>query len=159
MLSQEVIKQLNQVIENCLVKNKFELVELILHSGERGLNLTLLIDKPQGGINLGECIKINRELNLILEENNILPGDYFLEVASPGLDRSLKTAHDFLRCLNKEVVFFLNALVKGKGQWQGVVKEVEGEAVVIDLAGESLALPLEMISRAQLVIATNVRGK
>ncbi len=152
MLSAQVLANLNPVINDCLAKSGYELVELIARSEKGGLVLVLLVDKPQGGITLGECIKFGRALNLALAEKNIVSGDYSLEVASPGLDRPLKTIKDYLRCLNKEALFFLNDLVGGKSQWQGYIKKVAKEVVVIDATGISLSLPLEKISQAKLVI-------
>ena len=114
--------------------------------------MRVLVDKFAGAITLGECALLNRRLGYILEEKNIIVGDYVLEVSSPGLDRPLKSSKDFLRVLNKEAVFFLNDLVNGKCQWQGVINQVGQATVFLKVADQLLEIPLVKINKAQLVI-------
>jgi len=54
--------------------------------------------------------------------------------------------------LNKQAVFFLNDLVSGKCEWQGLISRVSQTAVFIDRPGESLEIPLIKINKAKLVI-------
>jgi len=111
----------------------------------------LFADRPQGGINLEECALLNRLMRQGLDEKKILNGQYALEVSSPGLDRPLKTKADFIRCLNKQAVFFLNDLINGKLQWQGIIKKVGEAAVFIEQEREDLEIPLIKINKAKLV--------
>jgi len=129
-----------------------ELVDLIYrHENKRSI-ITILADKLPGGITLQECALLCRQLKHLLEEKNIIEEDYVLEVSSPGLDRSLKNKKDFQRYLNKEAVFFLNDLLNGKCQWQGIINEVSDMAVFVQSTGQVLEIPLTKINKAQLVI-------
>ena len=152
MINQEIITQLNKIVRDHLAENRLELVELIHRYEGRDLVLRLLVDKPKGGITLGECALLNRKIGDILDENDILPGHYILEVSSPGLDRLLETKEDFMRCLNKQAVFFLNDLVSRKCEWKGLISRVSETAVFIDRLGESLEIPLIKINKAKLVV-------
>jgi ribosome maturation factor RimP len=127
-------------------------VDLIFRNDANKLILRILVDKPAGGITLGECAVVNRRLNDLLAEKNIIDGDYILDVSSPGLDRDLKSQKDFLRCMNKEVVFYLNDLIDGKCQWQGLVRKVDQMNVFIDNLGVVLEIPLININKARLII-------
>jgi ribosome maturation factor RimP len=161
-----LIKDLKELISLRLGQENLELVDLFFNQEGRKLILRILVDKPagnglastsqshkpEGGITLGQCALLNRQLGVLLEEKNIIAGDYILEVSSPGLDRRLSTQKDFLRCLNKEVVFFLNDLVNGKCQWQGLVSKVDERSVFIQNSGQILEIPLVKINKAQLVI-------
>jgi ribosome maturation factor RimP len=155
LLKETLIQELKLLFSGWMESQSFELVDLIFRSDNQRLILTVLADKqPQGGITLQECALLCRELKTILEEKNIIEGDYVLEVSSPGLDRPLKNQKDFLRSLNKEVVFFLNDLVNGKCQWQGVVYRVDEAGVFIQIQKDLgvLEIPLIKINKAQLVI-------
>ena len=152
MVKEELIKALNVLISRHLESKNFELIDLISRFDGQRLILTVLADKPQGGITMQECALFCCELKNLLEEKNIIEADYVLEVSSPGLDRVLKRQKDFLRSLNKEVVFFLNDLVNGKCQWQGIVNRVGESTVFIQVADEILEIPLIKINKAQLVI-------
>ena len=152
MANEGLIEQLEDLFSGFLENKGFDLVELAHQYGGPKLILTVLTDKPQGGITLAECARICKELKNQLEETNIIPGDYILEVASPGLDRPLKSGKDFRRALNKEVVFFLNDPVSGKIQWQGIIQQADENSVFVQAAGEVLGIPLLKINKARLVI-------
>ena len=152
MVKEVLIKEVNVLISACLESKNLELIDLIYRSEGAKLILTVLVDKPHGAITLQACALLCRQLKNFLEEKNIIEGDYVLEVSSPGLDRPLKSKKDFLRSLNKEVEFFLNDLVNGKCQWQGVISKVDETTVFIQAPGEILEIPLIRINKAQLVI-------
>lgn len=151
MVSREILAELNRIISGELAKDNFELVELA-HRYEGGaLVLRLLADRPQGGITMDECAGLNRTLGQLLEEKDIIPERYILEVSSPGLDRPLITKKDFTRCLNKEAVFFLNEQIEGKLQAQGKIISAGDTSVSIEYSGKVLEVPLTKINKAKLV--------
>jgi len=180
MIKESLAEELKNLIGNYFSNQQVELIDLSFRYEGSKLILTVLVDrpagsglasgsqsyrpagsglasgsqshKPAGGITLGECALLNRQLGAIFEEKNIIDGEYVLEVSSPGLDRDLKTQKDFLRCLNKEAVFFLNDLINGKCQWQGLVDRVDETSVFIQSSKETLEIPLIKINKAKLVI-------
>jgi len=160
MTSPELSAELNKVISEFLSANGYELVDLIFRLEGRDQVLRLLTDRLEGGITMDECASLNQRIGQLLDEKGVINSRYILEVASPGLDRNLVTKKDFLRCLNKQVVFFLNALINGKYQWQGIVMKVEEPSVFIDICagsqssptGQILEIPLASINKARLVI-------
>ncbi|WP_245803886.1 ribosome maturation factor RimP [Geothermobacter hydrogeniphilus] len=64
--------------------------------------LRLFIDKP-GGVTLDDCADLSREVDPLLEVEGLIPHAYRLEVSSPGLDRPLKKAADFVRFVGERV--------------------------------------------------------
>lgn len=152
-MDRETLKQeINSSVKDLFLAQGFVLVDIILRQDGSGLLLSLLADRPQGGINLEECSLLNRLIRQELAEKNILTGEYSLEVSSPGLDRPLKTKEDFKRCLNKKAVFFLNDLVGGKCEWNGLISNVNETSVFVGQGGEVLEIPLIKINKAKLVI-------
>ena len=140
------------MFEQKFANQGFELVDVICRQEGAQLFLSILADRLGGGINLGECAQISRQISRELDERNIIASGYRLEVSSPGLDRLLKKERDFLRSLNKKAVFFLNDLINGKCQWQGIISKVDQATVYLQVAGEILEIPLIKINKAQLVI-------
>ena len=151
-MDREILKQeITLLVRDLFTAQGFVLVDIISKQNGSGLLLSLLVDRPQGGISLDDCGLLNRLVRQALEEKNIFSGQYSLEVSSPGLDRPLKTKNDFKRCLNKQVVFFLNDLVNGKCQWQGIISKADDASVFILDAGQLLEIPLIKINKAQLI--------
>ncbi len=50
--------------------------------------LRIFIDKPEG-IDLNDCEKVNNAITDILDEEDYIKEQYFLEVSSPGIERKL----------------------------------------------------------------------
>lgn len=147
-----VINELEAFLSDFLRGRGLDLVELIYRYEGRDLYLRVLADKPGGGISLGECALLNRELSDVLDEKNILQDRYILEVSSPGLDRPLKAENDFLRFLNKSVKFFLSDKISGKLEWDGVIQRVSDGKVYIETTAGSLEIPLDKINKARQII-------
>ena len=151
-MDRQILKnEIDLLIKELFAARGCVLVDIISRQDGLGLSLGLLADRPQGGISLEECSLLNRLVRQTLDEKNMFAGEYSLEVSSPGLDRPLKTREDFMRCLNKQVVFFLNGLVNGKCEWKGTISKVNETSVFIDQAGGVLEIPLIKINKAKLV--------
>ena len=149
---QELELELKLLLNNYLKEQGLDLVDLIYRYEGRSLVIRILTDKPEGGISIGECAKLNRDICLILDEKDTLKEGYILEVCSPGLDRPLVTKSDFLRCINKAVRFFLHEPINGKMELEGLISKVEDEAVYINIKGEILQIPLIRIMKAKQII-------
>lgn len=93
----------------------YELVELELAA--RGL-LRVFIDAP-AGIRMEDCEKVSHQLSHVLTVEDV---DYErLEVSSPGLDRPLKKAADFVRFAGEEVTVRLKRPLEGRRNFEGVL--------------------------------------
>ena len=56
--------------------------------------LRVYVDR-EGGITIDECEAISRELSSILDKNDPISNNYFLEVSSPGIERKLRQDEHF----------------------------------------------------------------
>jgi len=149
---QEIIAQLQNIIDDYLKIQGLHLVDLIYRHEGRDLIVRILVDRPEGGITVGECSELNNRITSLLDEKDILQTRYILEVASPGLDRPLKTKNDFLRCTNRRVGFFLNEPINGKIELEGLISKVENDSVYIESKNEIIGIPLIKINKAKQVI-------
>lgn len=152
MLNSQLIEQVKDTIAAFLDNSGFYLVEISNSYQGNALVLRIIVDKPEGGITIDECARINNQISNILDEKNILQQRYILEVSSPGLDRPLITKNDFLRCINKEVRLFLSEVINDKREIEGVVSKVEGDSVYIDTGDGICEVPLPKITKAKRII-------
>ncbi|MFA5725433.1 MAG: ribosome maturation factor RimP [Candidatus Omnitrophota bacterium] len=149
---ESLVNELKVFLEDFLRSRNLDLVDLIHRYEGRDLVLRILLDKPEGGISIGECAGLNREISDLLDEKSILQEKYILEVSSPGLDRPLETEKDFLRCLDKKVKFFLNELINGKLEWDGTIAGVNSGIVYINTQAGTMEVPLARINKAKRII-------
>jgi ribosome maturation factor RimP len=152
MDKQDLTPELQAIVADCLKRGGFELVDIIYRYEGRDLFLRILADRPEGGINLAECSRLNKEIGLALDEKDLFPGRYILEVSSPGIDRPLETKKDFLRCLNTMARVFLRQALENKMEILGLIQAVEDDRIVLDIGGESREIPLNNIVKAKQVL-------
>ncbi|MDZ4084963.1 MAG: ribosome maturation factor RimP [Bdellovibrionales bacterium] len=116
--------------------------EFVGSGGSRALRV--YIDKiGEGGVSIEDCSNVSRGLNLLLDVDDVIPGGaYNLEVSSPGLERSLRTAAHYRRAIGKRVQIKafesfteLNPqLEEGLRAKLGKAKQLEGLVVGIENA-------------------------
>jgi len=152
MYREEIVGRLRELSRSYLSAQGFELVDFTYRRQGRQLVLSILADKPGGGITIDECSRLNSSFGRILDEKNILQEGYVLEVSSPGLDRPLINRNDFLRCINENVHFFLKEPVEGKIEIEGLAREVKEDMVEVDVGGKIIQIPLGKINKAKRVI-------
>ena len=138
---------IENTIEPVVTGMGYELVDLQASNGGRFLRL--FIDKPQG-INVDDCAAVSRQLARVLEVEGI---DYDrLEVSSPGLDRPLRKAADFVRFAGQKAELRMRRPdASGRRKFAGMLKGAEAGQVRVEIDGQTVALALEDIERARLV--------
>lgn len=115
----------------------------------RGAVLRLFIDHDDG-INVDDCALVSHEVSGVLDVEDPIPGDYNLEVSSPGLDRPLFELSHFERYQGESMQLTLLAPVAGKRKMTATLVAVDGDTLVMELDGESLRVPYSQVDRARL---------
>ncbi|GHD59958.1 ribosome maturation factor RimP [Jeongeupia chitinilytica] len=123
----------------------YELVDLEL--AHNGL-VRVFIDKP-GGITVDDCVTVSNHLTRLFMVEEV-PYER-LEVSSPGVDRPLTKPEDFTRFAGEKVRIKLRLPLPDKRKkLLGTLIGLEDGAVVVDVDGERLALPLTQIDKVRL---------
>lgn len=104
--------------------------------------LRIYVDKEPGGITLNECETVSRALSAALDEADPIPQNYYLEVASPGVERRLRMPEHFRRYLGAQVDVGLYRARNGTKQLTGILRTYDGERIGLDCGGEQVELPL-----------------
>jgi ribosome maturation factor RimP len=130
----------------------YEFVDLHLKTEHGRQVLRLLVDRP-GGITLGECATLSREVSPHLDVSDPLRGNYVLEVSSPGIQRPLKRTEDFERFRGEQVVVKTGKLIDGRKTFRGtnLGLDTQGSLMIEDReTGRSFAISLDDVLRAHL---------
>ena len=129
----------------------YELVLLEFSPHKGSAMVRLFIDAP-GGITLGDCEKVSREVEGVLDVEDPIPQNYRLEVSSPGLDRPLVKLAHYERFAGSVAKVQLVAPRNNRRKFQGVLKGVKDGRVVLDTADAgTVEFGLDEIERARLV--------
>ncbi len=153
MHNEELAVMLKGLIGDFLSEQGLDFVDLICRYEGSGLVLRVLVDTFEGGISLGECMRLNRQISIMLDEKDIIKTSYTLEVSSPGLDRLLKNQKDFMRCLGREIRVLLLEAVEGKMEFIGEVKEAKEEFLLLGIDTGVVTIPFGKIMKAKQIIS------
>lgn len=99
-----------------------------------GGTVRILVDAV-GGINLDAIAQLSRSVSRALDERDLIPGRYTLEVSSPGLERPLRTPEHFRRAAGSEVRVKTRAGFDGPRRLTGKLEAVADDG--FDLRSES----------------------
>ena len=125
---------------------EIEIVDVEFKQGHSP-SLTVYID-TETGVDLDTCEKFHREIDPALDELDPTFGaPYTLNVSSPGLDRPLKTARDFQKCLGEKVEIKLFAPLKGKKNFEATLVNFDENCVVLEEKGEEWKLERAKIAK------------
>ena len=131
----------------------YELVEVEFAPGPGGGTLRFYIDKPretEKGIDAEDCAKVSHALLDSIEVDDPLPGDYSIEVSSPGLDRVLRTPEHFARYVDNRVKVELQVPRDGRKRFTGMLRRADGESIQMDVDNFSVSIRFAEIQRARL---------
>ena len=106
----EIEKAVETLLEPCLEKEGIELVD-VEYVRERDWILRIFIDKEAGAL---------------LDEKDLIAGNYLLEVSSPGIDRILKKDKDFRRFAGSDVDVKLYAPLNGRKELKNFTARLDG---------------------------------
>ena len=142
-----VEKSVWEMAESLLAGSGVELVD-VEYIKEKDRYLRVFIDKPEG-IGIEDCQSLSERLEKLLDERDVIPEQYILEVSSPGLDRVLKKPRDFERERGKQVDVSLYEPMDGEKLVVGTLAGFDGAALTLE--GRE-PIPKEKIAQVRLHI-------
>ena len=134
------------VLEKTLPGLGYELVDFELTA--QG-DLRVFIDKPEG-ITVEDCATVSNHLSRLFMVEDV---DYkHLEISSPGLDRPLKKAADFVRFTGSMVKLKTRLPVDGQKNFIGRIESFDEAAQTIVLAfdGKTAQIELSNVDKARI---------
>jgi ribosome maturation factor RimP len=157
------IERVREVADRVAVSSGLELVDVEFRGGGKSRMLRIVIDKP-GGVTHEDCANLSREVGIILDVEDAVPGSYLLEVSSPGLDRKLSRAEDFEKFVGSRIKLMTREPLNGNRHFEGKLESFQNGQLMLDLtpakkkkkpqhteAPQRLEVALENVEKANLV--------
>src|SRR5690625_895660 len=101
-MGKSVRERTEELLQPILDEMSLELFDLQYVKQGPEWYLKIFVDKKEGGITIDECGLLSNELSEKLDEEDFIPGTYFLEVSSPGVERPISTKEDFKNSVGKQ---------------------------------------------------------
>lgn len=126
-----------------------ELVDVSIARDRGRVVLRIAVDKD-GGVTLDDCAEASDLMGQVLDREGVMPGQYVLEVMSPGLDRPLRRPEDFAQSVGRRVRVKLRQPFEGQGSFSGILREAGEGSLLLDMGNELLELKYECLTAARL---------
>ncbi len=145
-----------RVVEPVLAAHGLALVELTFQREPQGWVLRVTVENPNGtepgdGVTLDRCAEISRDLSHAFDAEDPISHAFSLEVGSPGVERPLRSAADFLRFIGKGAKVKTRApLPDGQRAVRGVIDAVDGDVITMVCDGKPRSFALGDVATAHL---------
>ena len=116
------------MLQPVVVAADLELVDVELRAGV----LLVTVDRP-GGVDLQALTDANRAVSGVLDELDPIPGNYTLEVSSPGVERTLRTPAHFVKAVGETVSIKTRPQVPGERRRRGTLRSADEEGFELDV--------------------------
>lgn len=147
------LDQIRSIAERVVDSEQLQLLAVEWAGSDRQGVLRITIDRPEGSISHRDCQAVSQQVGALLDVEDLIPGRYRLEVASPGLDRKLYQPADYERYRGRRVKVRLKQRLPELGGRRFTAR-LEGLAdgvVSFDREGQTLRIPYESIDSINLV--------
>jgi ribosome maturation factor RimP len=145
------------VVEPVIGDLGFRLVRIKV-SAQNGCTVQIMAERDDGTMSVADCEAVSRAVSPVLDLEDPIGRAYYLEVSSPGIDRPLVRAGDFVRWAGYEAKIEMAVPVAGRKRFRGIVRGAEDGEGIVELPdvkeGEEplVRLPLSDIGEARLVL-------
>ncbi len=139
----------------------FRLVRVQL-SGQNGMTLQIMAERPDGMIEIGECETISRALSPLLDIEEPVAGNYHLEISSPGIDRPLVRLSDFETWAGHVAKLETAQMVHGRKRFKGVIVSTTGRDITFrreetkEGEAQDFTIGIDDIASVKLVLTDNL---
>jgi ribosome maturation factor RimP len=128
-----------------------EIVGAVFRTNQSPPVLRVDIRNLKDDTGLDDCERMSRALEAVLDESEIVPDAYALEISSPGISRVLSTDREFISFKGFTVTVSASEPEAGLKEWVGKLVRRDQEAVHLSQKGRAIAIPCHLITKVQLV--------
>lgn len=142
-IEEKVEKKLEPIINNL----GYELFDVEYAKEGKNYFLRIFIDN-ETGINLDDCEKVNNAITDILDEEEYIKEQYFLEVSSPGIERVLRKDKHLQKNIGKQInIKLFRKDENGNKEYIGYLKDFNDQTIKIE---EDKKIDIERKSISQI---------
>jgi ribosome maturation factor RimP len=147
-------ERVSQIIAPVIQEMGFDLVHVIMTSEANEAILRIMAEHAiTKELNIDDCAKLSRAIGTILDVEDVVSGAYRLEMSSPGIDRPLVRATDFIEYIGFDAKVEIEpSLPTGQKRFRGILAKLENNILTLETDEGDFELPLANMAKARLVI-------
>ncbi len=144
----ETVAKLSGIVERVACEHSMEVVDVRLAGDGK---VSIFLDKS-GGVNIGECAELSREIGVLIDIEEIISSHYTLEVSSPGPERPLTKPGDYDRFGGRKAKVTTRNPLDGRKVFTGRIDGTENGFLKLsdEDSGGVFSIPFDSIEKANL---------
>ena len=150
MAESSIEAKVEKLLEKIISDLGYYLYDVLYVKEGKDYYLKIIIDK-ESGISLEDCETVNNAINDILDEADYIRDQYFLEVSSPGIERTLRNQRHFEKEIGNEILLKLFKPINKQKEVIGVLKEYNNKEIVLQVEKEDIIIDLKNIALAKTI--------
>lgn len=137
--------KVQDLVEKTIIDLGYELYDIQYIKEGKDYYLRIYIDSKKG-IDLEDCEKVSNEVSTILDKNDFIKEQYFLEISSPGIERILRKDKHLKDNIGEEVEVSLFKPINKQKSIVGVLKDFDADTIEIEVENNILKIDRKNIS-------------
>jgi ribosome maturation factor RimP len=125
-------------------------VNVVFQTNQRPPVLRVDVQNLTQDTGLEDCERMSHALEARLDQTDLFPNTYVLEISSPGISRALSQDREFLSFKGFPIHVSLSEPVEGQMEWSGNLVSRDETTVTISRKGRLIALPRHLVQQVQL---------
>lgn len=127
-----------------------DVVNAVFHTNQSPPVLRIDVRNRSQDTGLADCETMSHQLDLVLDETELIPDAYVLEVSSPGISKLLSSDRDFISFKGFPITIATTEPHKGQTSWSGQLIRRDEAAVSLSLKGRTVKIPNTIIETVEL---------
>ena len=154
----DLCQKIQEMIEPSLTHLGYEIVRILLQGGDVKTVQVMVERIDRKDMTLDDCEKVSRTVSALLDVDDPFFSRYVLEISSPGIDRPLIKALDYVRFAGFDAKVETLVPLKGRRRFKGKILGLtdDEKSVRLDAEEGEVSIELENISKAKLILTDDL---
>lgn len=126
------ISQLKSRIEKCIQGENIIVYDVIWAQDGNMKILRVSIMHPDGSMNIDTCAEVSSKISDMLDEDDSIAFEYYLEVCSPGAERELRDEKEVQAALDAYVFIKFKNPSEGMDSIKGYLREIQEDSYLVE---------------------------
>ena len=151
----EFVAKIQETVHWAIENTDFKIVEIGIKTAQNRKIIAVYLDSEHG-ISIDQCKDFSRKIGDKIEADNMIDGEYILEVSSPGIERPIKEDWQFRKNIGRDILLNYTSSDKTVKECKGTIENMVEDKLHLKIKGkkknepETLEIPLVRIHSAHI---------
>lgn len=124
-----MLEKIKQLIQPILNDHDVYLDDIEYVKEKNEWYLRIFIEKNNGHLDMDTCVAVSEAISDMLDQEDLIEDEYYLEVSSPGAEKPLKTLEKVQQAIGEYVYIQFKNPTQGMNEVYGTILNVEGTQI------------------------------